>query len=517
MASRLVAVWFLISFLAFSTVVLADCPLLRIPPAWDREQNGALPYFIVRSQADADLLATCGTFTGDLFISGSNASAPLIIPGPTYIKGTLKMLLAPQADPRLTGIIMSSLVSVSEEIQISRGYLHGDPLNDTLNVTKLSFPLLECTRWFFGISNLLTLTTLDFPRLSRAKYLDLAVLPALHTLSVPALTSVSQLSLSHLPALHALSFPGPLDSGFSSFGPHIRIYNTSLSHISGLSFASATSIEISSNKNLRLITFPSLTLASTPRDAGVSSITVFDNGNDFVLDLPKLKHVQGGEGLGVIGAAIHLFGVRTVNVPELRFVDGDLDIGTVGRFPNPRSHTSTALTNFSAPQLSKIGGSLNVGNSPLLESMRFPALKAVEGDVRISGVPAADLEEGIGMPQLRRVHGIQVVGRAPRCEEWAARRSKGVLWGGWFWCGERAKWTVEEMEHKLWEDREAEKRTLEDRFGIDDCYPYQGRWCINGKGLNWGGVGRVGCVMAVVFLGVWWVRMRRIGRRVRVG
>ncbi|MCJ1385675.1 hypothetical protein MMC17_008798, partial [Xylographa soralifera] len=431
MASKFLAVWFLISFLASSPIVVADCPLLKVPPPWDTEQNGALPYFTVRSQADADLLATCGTFTGDLFISGSNVSAPLIIPGPTYIKGTLKMLLARHADPRLTSITMSSLVSVSAEIQLSQGCCYGDSSNGTLNVTKLSFPLLECTRGFFSISNLPTLTTLDFPSLSCATYLDLGVLPALHTLSVPALTSVSQLSFYNLPALHALSFPGPLDSRFFSFGPHISIHNTSISHISGFCFPSVTSIEISSNKNLRLVTFPFLTLASTPYGAGVSSITVFDNGNgdDFVLDLPKLKHVEGGVGKGLIGAAIHLFGVRTVNVPELQFVDGDLDLGTIGRSPNPRFYYSAALTNFSAPKLSKIGGSLNVGNSPLLEAMSFPALKALGGGVRICGVPAVDLEKGIEMPKLRRVHSIQVVGSAPHCEERDARRSRGVLWG----------------------------------------------------------------------------------------
>jgi hypothetical protein len=72
------------------------------------------------------------------------------------------------------------------------------------------------------------------------------------------------------------------------------------------------------------------------------------------------------------------------------------------------------------------------------------------------------------------------------------------VWGEWFWCGEGEKWTVEEMEHKLWEDRRAIDQMLKDRFGIDDCYSHERRWCFNGKGLNWGGVGRVGCVMVVV-------------------
>lgn len=94
---------------------------------------------------------------------------------------------------------------------------------------------------------------------------------------------------------------------------------------------------------------------------------------------------------------------------------------------------------------------------------------------------------------------------------WHARRSRGLLWGDWYWCGERAKWTVEEMEHKLWEDRMAMDQMLERRFGITNCYPYQRRWCVNGKGLNWGGVGRVVFVLGVVFLVIRWVRQRNHG------
>jgi hypothetical protein len=186
--------------------------------------------------------------------------------------------------------------------------------------------------------------------------LDLYDLPALHTLSVPALTSLFQLSLWTLPALHALSFPGPLKSG-----ANIAIRNTSLSQISGLSFPSTANIEISSNRNLRLVTFPFVTLASTPYSAGVSSISVHGNGNgdDFVLSLPKLRRVKGPVGPSSIGAAMHLYSVRRVDVPELQLVDGDLDIGAFSTRANSLySNYSTALTDFSAPKLLKTGGSL---------------------------------------------------------------------------------------------------------------------------------------------------------------
>jgi hypothetical protein len=461
-----------------------------------------LQYFTVQSQADADLLASCSTFTGDLIISGSNASAPLTIPGPTHIKGTLKMILSRNIDPGVTSLTMSSLVSVSGEIRISQSGRLYKPL-PVSNVTMISFPSLEHTSWHFRIDYLSVLKTLDLPRLSRAKYLDLFGLPALSNLSVPALTSVSELSLCMLPALHTLSFPGPLNSGFFSFGPHITIRNTSLSQISGLSFRSVTSIFIAFNKNLRVITFPILTLASTPYGRGPSTISVYGNGNgdDFVLNLPKLKHVKTeDQSRNTIGAAMHLYGVRTVNVQELQTVDGNLDIGATSGLVNSRFNYSTALTDFSAPKLSKVGGSLNIGNSSRLRFLSFPVLKTVVGDVRISGIPAVNLEKGIEMPRLKSMHGFQIVGTSPYCEDWNVRQSRGMVWGEWFWCGERAKWTTTEMEHKLWEDRKP----------IDDCYPYEGPWCVTKKRLHWGSVEMVVFVMAIMLIGVWWCRRKRV-------
>ena len=259
------------------------------------------------------------------------------------------------------------------------------------------------------------------------------------------------------------------------------------------------------------------------------------NGDDLVLDLPKLKRVKGEGRIGYIGPAMYLHGVCTVNVPELELIDGDLNIGALSRMSHPMFNYSTALTHFSAPKLSKIGGSLNVGNSSLLEFITFPALKTIGGDIRISGTPAVDFEKRIEMPRLRRVHSVQVVGSEPYCADWDARRNMGVVSKERFWCGLRGEWTVEEMDHKLWEDRKAIDqlwKLWKDRFGIDDCYPNPRRWCaesygieicyppprrwcFNGKGLNWGGVRRVLCaMMVVVFFVVWWVRrVRRVQPR----
>ena len=209
---------------------------------------------------------------------------------------------------------------------------------------------------------------------------------------------------------------------------------------------------------------------------------------------------------------MHLHGVRKLNIPELQLIDGDLNIGAFSWRTSPLSNCSTALAEFSAPKLSKITGSLNVANSSLLRSVSFPALRTIGGDVRISGTPAVDLEKGLKMPKLRQVHSVQVVGSAPHCEDWDGRWRRGVMWGKWYWCGDRAKWTVQEMDDRLRKDQEAADQSLKDRFGINDCYPYERRWCVNGKGLDSGGMRTVWCVMAVVVLVFWWARSRRRGR-----
>jgi hypothetical protein len=240
----------------------------------------------------------------------------------------------------------------------------------------------------------------------------------------------------------------------------------------------------------------------------VSSITVRDNGNgdDFVLDFPRLKGVRGQVLPGRVGAAMSLDGVRAVNVPELRYVDGDLGIGVGGRLSNLYLNYSTALTEFTAPRLSKIGGSLNVNNSPWLVDVNLPALRTVGGDIRFNNTAAADLEEGIAMPKLRRVHSVQIIGSELYCKDWEERRRRGVV-REWYYCGERGKWTVEEMEHKLWEDKQGIDACdgLGKGWCLDDCV----HWCLFGKAVSLEFVFNIGCVLIAVFFVIWCVRRRR--------
>ena len=205
---------------------------------------------------------------------------------------------------------------------------------------------------------------------------------------------------------------------------------------------------------------------------------------------------------------MYLYGVRSVNVPELRYVDGDLNIGAAGWMPNPYMNYTTSLTEFTAPRLSKIGGSLNIANSSGLVNVNFPALRAVGGDIRLNNTAASDLEKGIAMPKLRRVHSIQIIGNEPHCKDWEERRNRGIV-REWYYCGERGRWTVGEMDHKLWEDRQGvdECDGLGKGWCLYDCI----HWCVFGKAVSLGSVISNGCILVAVLIVI--LRGRRRWRR----
>jgi hypothetical protein len=82
-------------------LIIAYCPPLT--KAWNDLETINLDYFVVRSQADADKLKTCYTFKGELFIYGTNASAPLIIDGPREIEEmTIETPFSTTDNPLLT-------------------------------------------------------------------------------------------------------------------------------------------------------------------------------------------------------------------------------------------------------------------------------------------------------------------------------------------------------------------------------------------------------------------------------
>jgi hypothetical protein len=226
---------------------------------------------------------------------------------------------------------------------------------------------------------------------------------------------------------------------------------------------------------------------------------------------------------------MYLYSVRGVNFPNLEMIDGDLNVGAFSSLSHPLSnHSFTVLEEFSAPKLSKIGGTVNVGNSSRLAHLSFPTLRTVDGDVRINCFPAVNLEKGVEMLKLKRVHNVQVIGSAPSYKDWDARRRRGVVQSMSFWCGVKEKWKAEEMVHKLWTDRkvgnkfrriedcspyELKPRFCAEGFGVEDCHPGSPYWCSGSEGWNLQGWGKVICSLTILFFVVWWVKMRSRVRR----
>jgi len=265
---------------------------------------------------------------------------------------------------------------------------------------------------------------------------------SLHTLHVPKLQFVATLRLIFLPSLKNLSFDAGLRDMSFYFGCGIEIWATALESLSGLHFTKTSIIEITSNKNLTSLSFPFLKVAAAKFGSGVTHISLQDNAENFHLDLPRLKGVKG---------PLSLSGVRTVHVPELRHIDKDLDLGARSDIWHRYRNCSTTLTTFSAPKLTKICGSSNIGTSPQLTDITFPRLKAIGGDLRINNTAAVNLRTGIKMPRLRRVHSVQIIGTEPYCENFDRLRERGVI-RDQYWCGTAGNWTVEELRKKLWSD-----------------------------------------------------------------
>jgi hypothetical protein len=138
----------------------------------------------------------------------------------------------------------------------------------------------------------------------------------------------------------------------------------------------------------------------------IFGIWLEDNYEHFILDLPRLKGVKG---------SMTISGVGTVNIPQLTYIDKDLNIGARSCMYNHCSNClPTALTAFIAPKLTRVSESLNIDSSPRLIYISFPVLRSVD-DIRINNTAAVNPRNGIPMPNLKRVHNVEILGTAPYC------------------------------------------------------------------------------------------------------
>jgi hypothetical protein len=277
------------------------------------------PTATINSQADASLYSDCSTIKGDVLI-GPGASGSISIDGPLQITGDLNCLNA------------GNLVSLGST---SIGSIGGT----------------------FNLQNLTTLSTLGFSDL----------------------TAVTNINFIALPALSEFSFTSTISKAAS-----VVISNTFLSTLDGINLATSNTIEINNNDYLREF--------STQVANVTTSIDINSNGNALVVSFPNL----------IWAGNITIKNASSISIPSLHAVNGSLglygngfasisapNLTTIGNTATNAGGLAivgnTALTNFSFPVLTNIGGGDQVANNTGLSDINFPALSVVGGAVDFTG------------------------------------------------------------------------------------------------------------------------------------
>jgi hypothetical protein len=277
------------------------------------------PTVTINSQADAALYTDCPTIKGDVLI-GPSAQADISLDGPLQITGDLNCLNA----GGLTSLGSATLGSISGQI---------------------------------NLQNLTTLSTLQFSDL----------------------TSVGSINFIALPALSEFSFTSTISKAAS-----VVISNTFLSTLDGINLATANTIEINNNDYLREF--------STQVANITTSIDINSNGNALVVSFPNL----------IWAGNMTIKNTSSVSIPSLHVVNGSLGLYGNGfasiSAPNLTAIGNTAtnagglaivgnsaLTNFSFPVLTDVGGGAQVANNTGLSDINFPALSIVGGAIDFTG------------------------------------------------------------------------------------------------------------------------------------
>lgn len=221
--------------------------------------------------------------------------------------------------------------------------------------------------------------------------LELDSLEALQTLQMDSLTDVGGLSFITLPRLGTLVFG---TKGVTKIGS-IRISDTYLSDLSGLSVATVESFQIDNN---RKITSYNSDLVNVTKQ-----LLIFDNGNNMDITMNKLE----------LAAEIQISNAKNFEVPALERVTKSLKFTSNPElkslsFPNlTKVDESIAfvdmnkLTNISFPVLETIGGGLTIqNNTKLLAINDLPKLETVGGAISLRG----NFEE-VELPKLDTVQG----------------------------------------------------------------------------------------------------------------
>ena len=198
----------------------------------------------------------------------------------------------------------------------------------------------------------------------------------LNTLDMPALRTLNEIEFIKLNQLSKINFGSSGVTKVSS----IRITDTFISDLSGLSIASVENFQINDNSKL------------TSYDSDLVNVTgqliIGTNGNNFELNMPKLEYA----------AEIQISNVKSFSVPQLSEVSMSIKFDTNPELESFEAVNLTKVTNdvsfinnkklanISMPVLETIGGGLTIQNNTALETIDgFPELDTVSGAINLLG------------------------------------------------------------------------------------------------------------------------------------
>ncbi|KAF4975357.1 hypothetical protein FZEAL_7841 [Fusarium zealandicum] len=224
---------------------------------------------------------------------------------------------------------------------------------------------------------------------------ELNNLEALSNLQFSSLTDLNSLVFITLPRLSSLNFGTEGVTEVSS----IRITDTRISDLSGLSVATVKDFQIDNNRKMTSFNSDLVNITGT--------LIISKNGNNMAIQMHKLEKA----------ADIQISSVKSFEVPALEEVSKGIALSgspELKSFAAPNLTKVTEgvsffdnkkLTNISMPELESIGGAFKIENNTALESIDdFGKLEKVYGGISLRGS-----FEKVELPKLEQVRGTVVV------------------------------------------------------------------------------------------------------------
>lgn len=190
--------------------------------------------------------------------------------------------------------------------------------------------------------------------------LSISNVTALSTLALRSLTSVGSLDFQTAPALSELNF----DSGITS-AETVHIEDTQLSSLNGLALTQVVDMNLTNNRRLQLADLPLVNVTGT--------LSLFNNGQAFQMELPNLISVND----------VYISNMTVIALPSLQTVAGVLRFDT------------NYFESMSAPDLQTCGNGLSIVNSIELKNINFPQLSSITGSLVIANNTGLNFIDGL--------------------------------------------------------------------------------------------------------------------------